>query len=244
MNVTCAVLLVSTNPQNHARRCPGRSTSGRCYHTLSCGACPAPAGAGMLSASRAPRTFCFLCEPDVAYGGIGLLALRQATYPGRSPNSNGLWASIMKQTSRVSLGWLWPPWVQHSPERTVADAVPLLTQAMEQATAMEIVEDQARCRLSLGESHMLAGHLEEAHALSSGRWYSPVSIRNAATKRMPCAFSARLRRESPDVAQAETYYQQALALAEELGMRPLRAHCHHRPRRPGSQDWPPGARPG
>ena len=26
--------------------------------------------------------------------------------------------------------------------------------------------------------------------------------------------------------QAETYYQQALALAEELGMRPLQAHCH------------------
>jgi class 3 adenylate cyclase/tetratricopeptide (TPR) repeat protein len=29
----------------------------------------------------------------------------------------------------------------------------------------------------------------------------------------------------PDVAQAEAYYQQALALAEELGMRPLQAHC-------------------
>jgi tetratricopeptide (TPR) repeat protein len=32
--------------------------------------------------------------------------------------------------------------------------------------------------------------------------------------------------DPPDVAQAETYYQQALALAEELGMRPLVAHCH------------------
>jgi tetratricopeptide (TPR) repeat protein len=30
----------------------------------------------------------------------------------------------------------------------------------------------------------------------------------------------------PDVAQAEAHYQQALALAEELGMRPLQAHCH------------------
>jgi tetratricopeptide (TPR) repeat protein len=26
--------------------------------------------------------------------------------------------------------------------------------------------------------------------------------------------------------QAEAYYQQALALADELGMRPLQAHCH------------------
>jgi len=30
----------------------------------------------------------------------------------------------------------------------------------------------------------------------------------------------------PDVAPAEAHYQQALALAEELGMRPLVAHCH------------------
>src|SRR5207244_12962243 len=33
--------------------------------------------------------------------------------------------------------------------------------------------------------------------------------------------------DPPDVAQAEAYYQQALALAEDLGMRPLMAHCHH-----------------
>jgi tetratricopeptide (TPR) repeat protein len=30
----------------------------------------------------------------------------------------------------------------------------------------------------------------------------------------------------PDVAPAEAHYQQALALAEELGLRPLVAHCH------------------
>jgi hypothetical protein len=35
------------------------------------------------------------------------------------------------------------------------------------------------------------------------------------------------RTDLPDVAQAEGHYQQALALAEELGMRPLVAHCHH-----------------
>jgi Flp pilus assembly protein TadD len=30
----------------------------------------------------------------------------------------------------------------------------------------------------------------------------------------------------PDTAQAEAHYQEALALAETLGMRPLQAHCH------------------
>ena len=35
-----------------------------------------------------------------------------------------------------------------------------------------------------------------------------------------------MHRDPPDVAPAEAHYQQALALAEELGMRPLQAHCH------------------
>ena len=33
-------------------------------------------------------------------------------------------------------------------------------------------------------------------------------------------------RDPPAVEQAEASYQQALALAEELGMRTLQAHCH------------------
>jgi tetratricopeptide (TPR) repeat protein len=32
--------------------------------------------------------------------------------------------------------------------------------------------------------------------------------------------------DPPDITQAAAYYQQALALAEEFGMRPLQAHCH------------------
>jgi tetratricopeptide (TPR) repeat protein len=33
--------------------------------------------------------------------------------------------------------------------------------------------------------------------------------------------------DPPDTAQAAAHYQQALALAAELGMRPLVAHCYH-----------------
>jgi hypothetical protein len=35
------------------------------------------------------------------------------------------------------------------------------------------------------------------------------------------------RHDPPQVGAAEAYYQQAHALADELGMRPLMAHCHH-----------------
>ena len=35
-----------------------------------------------------------------------------------------------------------------------------------------------------------------------------------------------MRRDPPDLDRAATHYRQALALAEELCMRPLQAHCH------------------
>ena len=55
-----------------------------------------------------------------------------------------------------------------------------------------------------------------------------MTTRNGATRRGPCASSARLpaHRDPPEVEQAAAHYRQALALAEELGMRPLQAHCH------------------
>src|SRR5262249_25899853 len=48
----------------------------------------------------------------------------------------------------------------------VADAVPLLTQAMEQTMPMERMGFQAFCLRPLGEAYLLAGRLEEAHALA------------------------------------------------------------------------------
>jgi hypothetical protein len=48
----------------------------------------------------------------------------------------------------------------------IAEAVPLLTEAMEQRTAMEMVSTQALCRLSLREAHVAVGRLKEAHTLA------------------------------------------------------------------------------
>jgi len=116
----------------------------------------------------------------------------------------------------------------HIPAGRAADAVLLLTQAMAQATATERVDLQAFCSLSLGEAQMLSGHLEEAHALTD-------RALSHAREHQECgnqAYARHLlgeiaaRREPPEIALAETYYRQALILAEELGMRPLQAHCH------------------
>jgi predicted ATPase/class 3 adenylate cyclase len=111
----------------------------------------------------------------------------------------------------------------------VADAVLLLTQAMEQSMATNMVGFQALCHLPLGEAHLAAGRLEEAHALAEhtlahAREYQERGYQANALRLLG---DITARREPPESALAEAHYQQALALAEALGMRPLQAHCHH-----------------
>jgi DNA-binding winged helix-turn-helix (wHTH) protein/class 3 adenylate cyclase/tetratricopeptide (TPR) repeat protein len=110
----------------------------------------------------------------------------------------------------------------------VADAVPLLTQAMAQTTATGLIVSQALCCLPLGEAQLLAGRLEEALALAE----QALVHARAHQERGSEAYALHLlgtiaaRRDPPENEQAKAYYQQARALAEELGMRPLQAHCH------------------
>jgi tetratricopeptide (TPR) repeat protein len=107
----------------------------------------------------------------------------------------------------------------------VADAVPLLTQAIEQSTA---TETRAIGSLPLGEAQVLAGCLEEAHALAEG----VLAFARAHQERGTQAYALRLlgdiavQRDPPDVESAQAHYYQSLALAEALSMRPLQAHCH------------------
>jgi tetratricopeptide (TPR) repeat protein len=110
----------------------------------------------------------------------------------------------------------------------VVDAVPLLTQAMEQITAIETVEGQVQCYLALGEAQLLVSRLEEAHALAE----RARAFARQHQERGNEAYALRLlgeiaaQHEPLESDQAGEDYRQALALAEELGMRPLQAHCH------------------
>jgi class 3 adenylate cyclase/tetratricopeptide (TPR) repeat protein len=109
-----------------------------------------------------------------------------------------------------------------------ADAVALLTQAMAQTAAPDMAGFQALCSLSLGEAHLLAGRLQEAHALAE----RALALARAHQEQGNQAYALSLlgeiavHRDSSESALAEAHYQCALALAEELGMRPLVAHCH------------------
>ena len=109
-----------------------------------------------------------------------------------------------------------------------AEALPLLDQTLECVTPGSRVIFQAFVLTELSEALLLVGRVDEAHALAKrlldlshthiGRGYQAHALRLLG--------EIAARGEPPDAEQAETHYRQALALAEELGMRPLQAHCH------------------
>jgi tetratricopeptide (TPR) repeat protein len=108
-----------------------------------------------------------------------------------------------------------------------AESMPLWAQGVEQGVAQGKRPYVAPWGVWLGEAQLLAGCLEEVQQLAQ----RALTLSQAHQERGHQAYALRLlgesaaRRDPPDVESAAGHYRQALALAEELGMRPLQAHC-------------------
>jgi class 3 adenylate cyclase/tetratricopeptide (TPR) repeat protein len=110
----------------------------------------------------------------------------------------------------------------------LGEALPLLEQAMAHMTRIRMTTHYVFCLSRLSEAYWLAGQRENATELAR----RALTLARTRKERGFEAYILRLQGEmhTPqdplEVKQAEAYYRQALALAEELGMRPLVAHCH------------------
>jgi tetratricopeptide (TPR) repeat protein len=110
----------------------------------------------------------------------------------------------------------------------VTEALPLLAQALEEADRSGFMLNHALYVAWLSEASLLADRKEDALALAQ----RALERSRAHKERGHQAHALRLlgeiaaQRQPPDITQAEAHYQQALALAEFLGQRPLVAHCH------------------
>jgi class 3 adenylate cyclase/tetratricopeptide (TPR) repeat protein len=110
----------------------------------------------------------------------------------------------------------------------VPEALPLFEESLERAAAIKFLPCNSLWIGWWGEAALLAGRLEDAlqHATRA------VDIARAQKEQGYEADALRLlgrvaaHSHAPDVIHAETYYQQALAHADALAMRPLQAHCH------------------
>ena len=110
----------------------------------------------------------------------------------------------------------------------VAAGLALVEHGVEQAVARGRPRRLALVVACLSEAYLLAGRLEEAHqraaqALDLARQYQQ---RGNQAWALWLLGESTARQASPEVEPAASHYRQALALAEELGMRPLQAHCH------------------
>jgi len=81
----------------------------------------------------------------------------------------------------------------------------------------------------LSEAYLLAGQIAKASTLAG----QALALCRDHKQRGYQAWALRLlgaiafQSNPPEIESAAAHYQQALALADELGMRPLQAHCHH-----------------
>src|SRR5262249_14741976 len=103
-----------------------------------------------------------------------------------------------------------------------AEALPLLDQTLERVAAGRRVIFHALVLIELSEALLLVGRVNEARA-QAGRlleFYHTHTGRGYQAHAYRLLGEAAARGTPPEAEQAETYYCQALPLAEELGMRP------------------------
>ena len=111
----------------------------------------------------------------------------------------------------------------------LAEGHALLEEALRESRRMGALQGQSLYVAWLSGVCLLAGRVDEAmqhahQALALSRQHGERGNEALAL----CQLGAvHAQADPPEVAQSEARYREALALAEELGMRPLQAHCHH-----------------
>jgi tetratricopeptide (TPR) repeat protein len=116
----------------------------------------------------------------------------------------------------------------HALSGRIADALTLLDQCASRDLSETRTFSVPRVYLWTGEAYLAAGRLDEATQMAR-RARDLAQLRR---ERGHFAEALRLLgdiavcQDPPAVESAEAHYRQAFAAAEELGMRPLVAHCH------------------
>jgi class 3 adenylate cyclase/tetratricopeptide (TPR) repeat protein len=110
----------------------------------------------------------------------------------------------------------------------LAEGCTLLEEAISEEIHLGALRGNALRFTQLSEVCRLAGRGAEAgeHARQALDLARQLQERGNEASALHQLGVAHAHANPPDAAQAEAYYQHALALAEALGMRPLQAHCH------------------
>jgi class 3 adenylate cyclase/tetratricopeptide (TPR) repeat protein len=108
----------------------------------------------------------------------------------------------------------------------VDDALPVLEFARKEAETTGLRFTYARQHAQVGEAYLLAGRHDEAARLAAIALEAARAHKQRGQEAMALRLSAEVAAGALDGERAETDYRHALALASEIGTRPLVAHCH------------------
>jgi len=133
--------------------------------------------------------------------------------------------------------WDFPSWLPWLASRAgaayalagrAADGLPLLEQSVEQAASMGWRADGSPLATRLSEAYLAAGRVQDAADLAARALELAVEHKGRGHQGWALRLLGEIacRYDPPNFDQAESRYRQAMALAEELGMRPLVAQCH------------------
>jgi DNA-binding NtrC family response regulator/tetratricopeptide (TPR) repeat protein len=178
-------------------------------------------------AARIAEAAAHLGSAILAQFGLGRVAMHQGDFQHAIPRLERALTQCRDMDIRLFLpGVTGSLGLAYALSGRVPEALPLFDQ-------VAVSEDTGLGRgsalmFTLSEIYLLAGRLADALQLAE----RALGLARGRKERGHQAWALRLFGEialhghPPDVALAKTHYQQALTLAEELGMRPLQAHCH------------------
>jgi tetratricopeptide (TPR) repeat protein len=164
----------------------------------------------------------------VAYRSLGLVRLRRGDLTEAMPPLERS-VELCRVTPAPALFDVSAAWLGYA--YALSGRLPEGVALLEEAVADPGATGSANHSLflaHLGEAHLLAGRPDDAAAVAR----RALDLAHRQKERGNEAWVLRLfgeiaaHTDPPDVESAEARYSQALTRAEELGMRPLVAHCH------------------
>jgi class 3 adenylate cyclase/tetratricopeptide (TPR) repeat protein len=164
-----------------------------------------------------------------AYFAVGFLSLRRGDLPRAIPIlERGVALSQSRQQRAAFPRFAAVLGAAYALAGRSAEALPLLEQAVEQSTSRRYLHFYALALTYLGEGYLLAGRMAEAMQCARGALEYAQTHRERGREAWAwrCLGELQTHQSTPDLTSADAHYSQALALANELGMRPLQAHGH------------------
>jgi tetratricopeptide (TPR) repeat protein len=164
-----------------------------------------------------------------AYHEAGYLALRHGDLVKAIPLLERGWALCqMRQAHAFNTRFRSTLGAAYTLSGRGAEALLLLEQAAAESVTTGLLAYYAHSLIHLSGAYLLTGRLEDATAVAAQVLTYCREHKERGHEAMAlCTLGAiAAQHDASDVEQAAAYYQQGLALAVTLGMRPLQAHCH------------------